>query len=207
MWMSFWPPTKTNTHTHTPNEKNKKDRHILCIDIHNAQPVIPVKRTCVATLTFKNVRNTGGVPLGGKNFYNKFHIKVHFPSQHIVIYHIELQWTGPPSRSKTNNPDSILESCICAGAGAVIALIFSVSSGYSPHGNPSRNYLGHMPKQCMYLDKPLIQPDFAAYAVFCCLPGWCSTPTLLLICSSFSRENGHSLLICSSRSTAQLQYN
>ncbi len=34
-------------------------------------------------------------------------------------------------------------------------------------------------------------------------PGWCSTPTLLLICSSFSRENGHSLLICSSLSTAQ----
>ena len=33
--------------------------------------------------------------------------------------------------------------------------------------------------------------------------GWCSTPTLLLICSSFSRENGHSLLICSSLSTAQ----
>ena len=33
--------------------------------------------------------------------------------------------------------------------------------------------------------------------------GWCSTPTLLLICSSFSRENGHPLLICSSLSTAQ----
>ena len=37
------------------------------------------------------------------------------------------------------------------------------------------------------------------------LTGWCSTPTLLLICSSFSRENGHSLLICSSLSTAQLR--
>ncbi len=34
-------------------------------------------------------------------------------------------------------------------------------------------------------------------------PGWCSTPTLLLICSSFSRENGHPLLICSSLSTVQ----
>ena len=27
------------------------------------------------------------------------------------------------------------------------------------------------------------------------MSGWCSTPTLLLICSSFSRENCHSLLI------------
>ena len=36
------------------------------------------------------------------------------------------------------------------------------------------------------------------------LPGWCSTPTLLLVCSSFSRENCHSLLICSSLSTCQL---
>ena len=33
---------------------------------------------------------------------------------------------------------------------------------------------------------------------------WCSTLTLLLICSSFSREYGHPLLICSSLSTAQL---
>ena len=33
--------------------------------------------------------------------------------------------------------------------------------------------------------------------------GWCSTPNQLLICSSFSRENGHPLLICSSLSTAQ----
>ena len=37
-----------------------------------------------------------------------------------------------------------------------------------------------------------------------CLSGWCSTPTLLLICSSFSRENGYPFLICSSLSTAQL---
>ncbi len=36
------------------------------------------------------------------------------------------------------------------------------------------------------------------------LTGWCLTPTLLLICSSFSRENGYPLLICSSLSTAQL---
>ena len=36
------------------------------------------------------------------------------------------------------------------------------------------------------------------------LPGWCSTLTLLLICSSFSRENDHPLLICSSLSTSQL---
>ena len=34
--------------------------------------------------------------------------------------------------------------------------------------------------------------------------GWCSTPTYLLICSSFSRENGHPLLICSSLSTNQI---
>ena len=33
--------------------------------------------------------------------------------------------------------------------------------------------------------------------------GCCSTLTLLLVCSSFSRENGHPLLICSSLSTAQ----
>ena len=33
--------------------------------------------------------------------------------------------------------------------------------------------------------------------------GWCSTPTLLLICSSFSRENGYPMLICSSLSAAQ----
>ena len=36
-------------------------------------------------------------------------------------------------------------------------------------------------------------------------PGKCLTPTLLLICSSFSRENGHLLLICSSLSTSQKQ--
>ncbi len=35
--------------------------------------------------------------------------------------------------------------------------------------------------------------------------GWCLTPTLLLICSSFSRENGHIFLICSSLSTAQFK--
>ncbi len=33
--------------------------------------------------------------------------------------------------------------------------------------------------------------------------GWCSTPTLLLICSSFNRENCHPSLICSSLSTAK----
>ena len=44
-------------------------------------------------------------------------------------------------------------------------------------------------------------------SVFCRVnkPGWCSTPTQLLICSSFNRENGHPLLICSSLSTAQKQ--
>ena len=36
-------------------------------------------------------------------------------------------------------------------------------------------------------------------------PGWCLTPTLLLICSSFNRENGYPLLICSSLSTAQVK--
>ena len=38
------------------------------------------------------------------------------------------------------------------------------------------------------------------------ITGWCSTPTLLLICSSFSRENGHLFLICSSLSTAQIKF-
>ncbi len=33
--------------------------------------------------------------------------------------------------------------------------------------------------------------------------GKCLTPTQLLICSSFSRENGYLLLICSSLSTSQ----
>ena len=33
--------------------------------------------------------------------------------------------------------------------------------------------------------------------------GKCLTPTQLLICSSFGRENGHLLLICSSLSTSQ----
>ncbi len=37
------------------------------------------------------------------------------------------------------------------------------------------------------------------------LTGWCSTLSLLLICSSFSGENGHPLLICSSLSTTQLR--
>ena len=36
------------------------------------------------------------------------------------------------------------------------------------------------------------------------MAGWCSTPTQLLICSPFSRENGHLLLICSSISTSQM---
>ena len=36
--------------------------------------------------------------------------------------------------------------------------------------------------------------------------GWCSTPTLLLICWSFSTENGHPLLVCSSLSTAQRDF-
>ena len=34
--------------------------------------------------------------------------------------------------------------------------------------------------------------------------GKCSTPTQLFICSSFSRENGHLLLICSPLSTIQI---
>ncbi len=37
------------------------------------------------------------------------------------------------------------------------------------------------------------------------LTGKCLTPTQLLICSSFSRETGHLLLICSSLSTSQLK--
>ena len=37
------------------------------------------------------------------------------------------------------------------------------------------------------------------------ITGKCLTPTQLLICSSFSRENGHPLLICSSLSTAQIR--
>ena len=34
------------------------------------------------------------------------------------------------------------------------------------------------------------------------IAGWCSTQYQLLVCSSFSRENGHPLLICSSLSTS-----
>ena len=37
------------------------------------------------------------------------------------------------------------------------------------------------------------------------LTGKCLTPTQLLICSSFSRKNGHLLLVCSSLSTSQLK--
>lgn len=48
-----------------------------------------------------------------------------------------------------NSPDAILESCICAGAGAVIALIFSVSSGYSPHGNPIQELSRSISAQAM----------------------------------------------------------
>ena len=53
----------------------------------------------------------------------------------------------------------------------------------------------------------------AFLAVFCFfslpqkLTGLCSTPNQLLICSSFSRENSHPLLICSSSSTSQLRVN
>ena len=39
------------------------------------------------------------------------------------------------------------------------------------------------------------------------LSGKCLTPTQLLICSSFSRENGHVLLVCSSLSTSQYYFN
>ena len=35
------------------------------------------------------------------------------------------------------------------------------------------------------------------------ITGWCSTPNQLLICSSFSREDCHPWLICSSLSTSQ----
>ena len=36
------------------------------------------------------------------------------------------------------------------------------------------------------------------------LAAWCLTPNQLLMCLSFSRENGHPLFICSSLSTSQL---
>ena len=36
------------------------------------------------------------------------------------------------------------------------------------------------------------------------ISGKCSTPSQLLFCSSFSRENGHLLLICSSLSTSHI---
>ena len=38
------------------------------------------------------------------------------------------------------------------------------------------------------------------------ITGRCSTPNQLLICSSFSRENSHPLLICSSLSTSQIKH-
>ena len=42
----------------------------------------------------------------------------------------------------------------------------------------------------------------ACVQCFSFLTGWCSTPNLLLICFSFNRQNGHPLLICSSRYAA-----
>ncbi len=44
-----------------------------------------------------------------------------------------------------------------------------------------------------------------AFASDISIAGKCLTPTQLLICSSFSRENGHLLLICSSLSTSQIR--
>lgn len=83
------------------------------------------------------------------------------PVSYKTVYMGVNRWAHAPFTSmkcqNNNNPDSILVSCICAGAGAVIALIFSVSSGYSPHGNPCRNYLGQfMPNQSFY------------HILFCC---------------------------------------
>ena len=62
-------------------------------------------------------------------------------------------------------------------------------------------------------DRPFMTPRFRASKQVATwhpmtsqgfLAGKCLTPTQLLICSSFSRENGHLLLICSSLSTSQL---
>ena len=59
-------------------------------------------------------------------------------------------------------------------------------------------------------EAPEVSNSFLHRFVFFFCRGWywkvtgkCLTPTLLLICSSFSRENGYPLLICSSLSTAQ----
>ena len=50
---------------------------------------------------------------------------------------------------------------------------------------------------------PLFRISWKQSRTYKLMAGRCSTPTQLLICSSFSREHDHPLLICSSRSTAQ----
>ena len=85
---------------------------------------------------------------------------------------------------------------------------FQLEEATKPCGNLRHN------KQKFALQDP---PDFIGtnpspavpllwkWPLFWCLrfSGWCSTPTQVLICSSFNRENGHPLLICSSLSRAQ----
>ncbi len=44
----------------------------------------------------------------------------------------------------------------------------------------------------------------SVYLVDVFVSGWCSTPSQFLMCSLFSKKNGHLLLICSSLSTSQL---
>ena len=58
--------------------------------------------------------------------------------------------------------------------------------------------------------RELIWPEYQRFfftqsLTYLNLTGKCLTPTLLLICSSFSRKIGHLLLICSSLSTSQLK--
>ncbi len=52
--------------------------------------------------------------------------------------------------------------------------------------------------------RPIRKQQTMKKKIYIYIAGWCLTPTLLLICSSFSRENGNIFLICSSLSTAQI---
>lgn len=118
----------------------------MAISYLNAQPVIPVKRTCIATRAFKNKEYRGCPVFKVRISTTDFTFSIfHFP----LFHYIEL---APPSRSKTNSShDSTVVSCTCAGAGAVIALIFSVSSGYSPHGNPIQELSWSISAQAMHV--------------------------------------------------------
>ena len=83
------------------------------------------------------------------------------------------------------NLEQKIENCeSCVDCYLKIRLYLFVSRNFSPLWQPLDFQIG-LQRKC----------EFFFWLVF--------NPTLLLICSSFSRENGHPLLICSSLSTAQ----